>query len=140
MKLKTILGFLGMFLVVGGLGAGIILTQQQQLLAPKAASINNCTDKKGNSKCKSGKETCVNGVCKPINNTGGTNTSGTGGSGSLPACTASEVDCVLVSSNLSLKGGVKCTKTYSNGSKVNNICCPSGQKIRGSYTPGYYCQ
>lgn len=60
---KIIATILGLFLLVGGVGAGIILTQQPQLLQQKAATITTLYCSKFNN------DDCIYG-CKPDENGG----------------------------------------------------------------------
>lgn len=79
---KIIATILGLFLLVGGVGAGIVLTQQQQVLAPKAVSPGGCVcvDSKGldagsgncrsNGSCDCGANKVKNNKCTSSNNPG----------------------------------------------------------------------
>lgn len=53
---RVIATILGLFLLVGGIGAGIILTSQQQLFEQKASGTNYCTP-----------TDAINGYCTPQN-------------------------------------------------------------------------
>ncbi len=66
-RIRILTTILGIFLLVGVVGIGVAATQQQQNLHSEAASQDtaNCA-----GKCKPDKETCIQGVCKKIDNKG----------------------------------------------------------------------
>lgn len=114
---RIIATILGLFLLVGGIGAGIVLTQNQQLFQQKAAPYippppppnpayqndpNNC-GAKGHS-CNGG--TCSGGQCSNV-----------------PLC-GSGLNC----NGSPVSGGSGCKQGNNNANTV--YCCPAGQTIR----------
>ncbi len=127
---RIIATILGLLLLVGGIGAGILLTQQPQLFQQKAA-CDSCTS---DGQCnRAAGETCVsncctttsaghcgNGICDAGENSTNcpADCSGGGGKG-LPAC----------GPNLSCQASPFSTATACDGGGYTNYCCGSGQTI-----------
>ena len=78
---KVIATILGLFLLVGGIGAGILLTQQQQILAPKAVGAGECACKPDNGATITGQCNSDNSCTCPSGYNEGTNKCGQGGGG-----------------------------------------------------------
>ncbi|CAN5342005.1 hypothetical protein BH10PAT1_BH10PAT1_1960 [soil metagenome] len=158
---KIVATIFGLILLVGGVGAGIALVNQNQLLNQHAASDGTCVARVDGA---NGSLTCINGsntydlACKnlthadceagrPYNNMGATcNENGSGGckwqpnTTSTPACTGGTgISCssgpVGNSTACTLNGGTQnCCK--QGETIVNGACTPQAQTCSGPITCG----
>lgn len=123
MKIKAIASFLGVFLLVAGLGTGVVLIRQKQLLSSEAAGA--CTTHPEKCNAKKG-ESCVNGVCKITKKDDNTPDAKTG------TCVCQKpngANCVPLAGTCTNSGGCNC----SNGCiPKKNLCIsqPAGNGTR----------
>jgi hypothetical protein len=123
---KIIATILGLVVLVGGIGAGIILTQQKQLLEQKAAVICEieCSDCSSNETCYKATNGCY--ACKATTPTTTTTTT------SNPVVTC-EIECSDCSSNetcyKATNGCYACKATTSNPVVTEEICLNRGGYI-----------
>jgi hypothetical protein len=126
---KIIATILGIFLLVGGVGAGIVLTQQPQLLQQKAATFDCGSDNSSHfctANCAPGHNqpgNCNSGVCcnqevtiSPSTTTTTTTTTGADCSGLQ--CTLNSMKCQQDKNGKNTGYDCKCIDT----SKNNNVC------------------
>jgi len=143
---KIIATILGLFLLVGGVGAGIVLTQQQQIVQPKAVGAGGCVceDSKGlNTKsgdctssggcnCPSGYPDVKNNKCTSSNNPGPGNGSACA-AGSASVCLGKNAGDIVDSCYQALDQSLRC-----DGTGLNPICTADVVLTIGSCgrTPG----
>jgi hypothetical protein len=158
-KGRVVATILGILLLVGGVGAGIVLVQQQQDIREKAATCSSGSTRCKNSttievcagniwnasSCGTGKA-CSNGQCVATSGDGGpggqngngaadtANTGGGGedsGGGKLPACPSSGIGYSCSSSSIT---GAICMRN-------TDYCCPIGKSpVNGACATSTSCQ
>jgi hypothetical protein len=140
-KGKVIATILGILLLVGGVGAGIVLVQQQQDIREKAAESCKC-DRSGNvtsNNCSGGRSpNCTYQPSGHIDDGGsyyscGCITGGGGGGGgggtTIPAC-GTGLACNLGGDiNINCWGGTSKCSVSGDSVQPYRCCCPTGQTL-----------
>ena len=119
---KIIATILGFFLLVGGVGAGIVLTQQQQIFKPKATCVGYWCTCGGTTVCNSDVTiTCEQyraaHDCGSSGGGGGTGgTGGGGGGGTGVTCDSGKHLCTCIAGSGCVADSMACS-TYCGGSE-----------------------